>query len=283
MQTKLRELALTAVGVRENILRMTHAAGSGHPGGSLSIADYLTYLYHAEMNVRPDEPLWAERDRFVLSKGHTAPALYAVLASRGYFPESELLTLRQNGSRLQGHPNMHDTPGVDMSTGSLGQGISVATGMAKGLKHQQRDVNVYTVLGDGECDEGQVWEATMFAAHYGLDNLCIAVDVNGLQIDGATADVMNTASLAEKFTSFGARVTTVDGHSMAAIAEALEFFHAGRGSAQPTVILLRTVKGYGVSYMENVAGWHGKAPSDAELAKGLADLERARVQLKEAV
>ncbi|GAA0207184.1 transketolase [Selenomonas dianae] len=277
-----KELRLFAVKVREGILRGTHAAKSGHPGGSLSSTEYFTYLYNKEIRVDPKNPQDPNRDRFVLSKGHVAPGLYATLANRGFFPVDELLTLRHIGSRLQGHPNMNLTPGVDMSTGSLGQGISTAAGMAKGAKYLGKDINVYTLLGDGELAEGQVWEATMFAAHYKLDNLCITVDVNGLQIDGATADVMNTAPIDKKFEAFGCAVISIDGHDFAALEGAFKTFHANKGTGKPTVILMKTVKGKNISFMENNAGWHGKAPNDDELAQGLSELAAIRKTIEEA-
>ena len=277
-----KKLRLFAVKVREGILCGTHAAKSGHPGGSLSSTEYFTYLYNKEMRVDPKNPHEPSRDRFVLSKGHVAPGLYATLANRGFFPVDELLTLRHIGAHLQGHPNMNLTPGVDMSTGSLGQGISTAAGMAKGAKHLGKDIHVYTLLGDGELAEGQVWEATMFAAHYKLDNLCIAVDVNGLQIDGATVDVMNTAPLDAKFEAFGCVVITIDGHDYNAIEEAFKTFHANKGTGKPTVILMKTVKGKDISFMENNAGWHGKAPNDDELAQGLSELAAIRKAIEEA-
>ena len=276
-----KELRLFAVKVREGILRSTHAAKSGHPGGSLSSTEYFTYLYNKELRVDPKKPHDPERDRFVLSKGHVAPGLYATLANRGFFPVEELLTLRHIGSRLQGHPNMNLTPGVDMSTGSLGQGISTAVGMAKGAKYLKKNINVYTLLGDGELAEGQVWEATMFAAHYGLDNLCITVDVNGLQIDGATADVMNTEPIDKKFEAFGCAVLKIDGHDYEALERAFTAFHANKSSGNPTVILMKTIKGKDISFMENNAGWHGKAPNDDELARGLEELAAIRRDLEE--
>ena len=277
-----KELRLFAVKVREGILRGTHAAKSGHPGGSLSSTEYFTYLYNKEIRVDPKNPHDPNRDRFVLSKGHVAPGLYATLANRGFFPVDELLTLRHIGSRLQGHPNMNLTPGVDMSTGSLGQGISTAAGMAKGAKYLGKDINVYTLLGDGELAEGQVWEATMFAAHYKLDNLCITVDVNGLQIDGATADVMNTAPIDGKFEAFGCDVLWIDGHDFNALEKAFQRFHANKGTGKPTVILMKTVKGKDISFMENNAGWHGKAPNDDELAQGILELSAIRKKIEEA-
>ena len=279
--TEEQQLAQLAVTIREDVLRMTHAAGNGHPGGSLSAADYLVWLYSKELNVRPEEPDWAERDRFVLSKGHVVPALYAVLAHKGYFPVEDLITLRKPDSHLQGHPNMHDTPGIDMSSGSLGQGIGAAAGMAKGAKVLGEKLSVHVLLGDGECAEGEVWEAALYAAHYKLDNLCVAVDVNGLQIDGTTAEVMNTSPLDAKFEAFGFDVITVDGHDFADLAKGFARFHENQGSGRPTAILMKTVKGKGVSFMENNAGWHGKAPNDAELEQGLKELAAVRQQLEE--
>ena len=272
--------ALFAVKIREGILTSTHAGKSGHPGGSLSATEYFAYLYGKEIRVDPKNPKDENRDRFVLSKGHCAPGLYATLANKGFFPVEDLLTLRKLGSYLQGHPNMNLTPGVDMSTGSLGQGISTACGMAKAAKFLGKDINVYTLLGDGEVEEGQVWEAVMFAAHYKLDNLCIAVDVNGLQIDGATKDVMNSAPLDKKFSAFGCEVVTIDGHDFDALESAFKTFHATKD--KPTVILLRTVKGKGVSFMENQVGWHGKAPDDSQLQQALNELADARKKIEEA-
>lgn len=280
--TEEQELSELAVTIREDVLRMTHAAGNGHPGGSLSATDYFVWLYNKELNIRPEEPDWAERDRFVLSKGHVVPALYAVLAHKGYFPVEDLITLRKPDSHLQGHPNMNDTPGIDMSSGSLGQGIGAAAGMAKGAKVLGKKLNVHVLLGDGECAEGEVWESALYAAHYKLDNLCVAVDVNGLQIDGTTAEVMNTAPLDEKFKAFGFDVITVDGHDFKELAKGFAKFHENQGSGKPTAILMRTVKGKGVSFMENNAGWHGKAPNDAELEQGLKELAAIRQQIEEA-
>ena len=275
-----KELELFALTVREDILKSTTAAGSGHPGGSLSAADYLTYLYNKEMKVDPKNPQDNTRDRFVLSKGHGAPALYAVLARKGFFPVEDLMTLRQIGSHLQGHPNMNSTPGVDMSTGSLGQGLSVAAGMAKGAKYLGLDSNVYALEGDGELAEGEIWEALMFAAHYKLDNLCIAVDLNGLQIDGKTKDVMNSEPLDKKFDAFGCNVIKIDGHNFDELEKAFEFFHSNRNSGKPTVILMKTVKGKGVSFMENVADWHGKAANQAQLEQALKELRIQNEELR---
>lgn len=278
---KKKALQLFAVDVRENILKSTHSSKTGHPGGSLSSTDYFTYLYNEELRHNPSAPDDENRDRFVLSKGHVAPALYATLAQLGYFPQSELLTLRKIGSRLQGHPNMNATPGVDMSTGSLGQGISAAVGMAKGAKFLHKDINVYTLLGDGEIAEGQVWEATSFAAHYALDNLCIAVDINGLQIDGRTCDVLNMEPIDKKFEAFGCNVIKIDGHNFDDLEKAFTFFHNNQNTKKPTVILMKTIKGKGVSFMENIASWHGTAPNDQQLATALDELETARKNIKE--
>lgn len=277
-----KALQLKAVDVREGVLTSTHGAKAGHPGGSLSAADMFTYLYFAEMRIDPKNPKWADRDRFVLSKGHTAPGLYSALAERGYFPVEDLPTLRHIDSYLQGHPNMNTVPGIDMSTGSLGQGLSAAAGMAKGAKYLGKDVNVYSIVGDGELAEGQIWEATMFAAHYNLDNLCIIVDLNGLQIDGRTCDVMNTEPVDKKFESFGCEVVKIDGHDMEDIEKAFQKFHKNLGSGKPFAILMKTVKGKGVSFMEDKAGWHGKAPNDAEYEQGMAELEAIRKQIEEA-
>lgn len=275
-----KALQLTAVSVREGVLTSTHGAKAGHPGGSLSAADMFTYLYFKELRIDPKNPKWPDRDRFVLSKGHTAPGLYSTLAQRGFFPVEDLPTLRHIDSYLQGHPNMSTVPGVDMSTGSLGQGISAAAGMAKGAKFLNKDINVYTVLGDGELAEGQVWEATMFAAHYKLDNLCIIVDLNGLQIDGPTREVMNSAPVNDKFAAFGCDVVEIDGHDFDAIESAFRRFHDNHGAGKPTAILMHTTKGKDVSYMENNVDWHGKAPNDEEYAKGMADLAAVRAALE---
>ena len=266
--------------IRMGVIEGTHSAGCGHPGGSLSIADVLSYLYFKELNVDPAQPKMANRDRLVLSKGHAAPALYAALAERGFFPVEELKTLRKIGSRLQGHPNMNTVPSVDMSTGSLGQGISAAAGMAKAAKYLNKDLTVYTLMGDGELAEGECWEAFMFASNYKLDNLCVFVDVNRLQIDGRTSDVMNTEPLDKKLEAFGFRILKINGHDMAEIEKADEFYKAGKGQGVPTAILMDTLKGKCESFMEDQAGWHGKAPSDEELEKALAELDAAKAELE---
>jgi transketolase len=270
------QLAINACKVRMGIVASTHAAKCGHPGGSLSAADLFTYLYNKELNVDPANPKWEDRDRFVLSKGHTAPGLYAALAQRGFFPEEDLLTLRKAGSYLQGHPNMNSVPGVDMSTGSLGQGISTACGMALAAKVKGKDYRVYTLLGDGEIQEGQVWEACMFASHYKLDNLCVIIDNNGLQIDGDVAKVMSPYPIVEKLEAFGFHTQAIDGHDMEAIEAALNAAKAVKG--QPSAIVMKTVKGKGVSFMENNAGWHGVAPNDAQFEQAMNEL---RAQLSE--
>lgn len=266
-----KNLSIMACKVRMGIIESTHGAKAGHPGGSMSAADLFTYLYVHELKVDPANPKWSGRDRFVLSKGHTAPGLYAALALRGFFPVEDLPTLRHADSYLQGHPNMNDVPGVDMSTGSLGQGISCACGMALGLKHQNRMQRVYALLGDGEIQEGQVWEACMFAAHYRLDNLCIFIDNNGLQIDGEIARVMSPYPIDEKLRAFGFHVEVIDGHDFGQIEQAIEIAKATRGC--PTAVILKTVKGKGVSFMENQASWHGKAPNDAEYAQAMVELK----------
>lgn len=267
-----QELKNIAREVRKDIIRSLHAAKAGHPGGSLSAADYFTYLYFEEMNIDPAKPRDPDRDRFVLSKGHTVPGLYAVMAERGYFPKEELLTLRHLGSRLQGHPCMNYLPGIDMSTGSLGQGISAACGMALAAKIQNKSYRVYTVLGDGELEEGQVWEAAMFASAKKLDNLIAAVDNNNLQIDGPIDQVNSPYPIDEKFKAFGWHVIgPINGHDFDEIRQALTEAHTVTG--KPTVIILKTTKGKGVSFMENQAGWHGKAPNDAEYEQAMAELE----------
>ena len=266
-----KQLMATACKVRMGVIESTHGAKAGHPGGSLSATEVFTYLYFKEMNIDPKNPKWADRDRFVLSKGHTAPGLYAALAHRGFFPVEDLPTLRHIGSYLQGHPNMNEVPGVDMSTGSLGQGISAAAGMALASKYQGKSNRVYTLLGDGEIQEGQVWEAMMFAAHYKLDNFCAIIDNNGLQIDGAIADVMSPYPIDEKLKAFGFEVAVVDGHDFDQLEAA--FAQAKSTKGKPFAILMKTTKGKGVSYMENQAGWHGKAPNDEEYAIAMAELK----------
>lgn len=266
-----KELMITACKVRLGIIEGTHAAKCGHPGGSLSATEMFIYLYHKELNVDPANPKWEDRDRFVLSKGHTAPGMYAAMAQRGFFPVEDLKTLRKVNSHLQGHPNMHTTPGVDMCTGSLGQGISAACGMALGAKFQGKTNRVYTLLGDGEIQEGQVWEAAMFAHHYKLDNLCAIIDNNNLQIDGKVSDVMSPYPIAEKFQSFGWEVAQIDGHDFDQIEAAFAKARATKGV--PFAIIMKTVKGKGVSYMEDNADWHGKAPNDAEYEIAMAELK----------
>ena len=272
------QLQQIAAKVRMGIIESTHGAKAGHPGGSLSATEMFTYLYFKEMNIDPKNPKWEDRDRFVLSKGHTTPGLYATLANRGFFPVEDLPTLRHIDSYLQGHPNMNTVPGVDMSTGSLGQGISVAVGMALGAKHQGKDFRVYTLLGDGEIQEGQVWEACMAAAHYKLDNMCIVVDNNGLQIDGNIADVMSPYPIVDKLVAFGFDVQTIDGHDFDAIEAAFAYARTVKG--KPSAIVIKSTKGKGVSYMENNAGWHGKAPNDAEYAQAMAELKAQLAELE---
>ena len=269
-QSEKTVLAQTANRVRIGILDGVFNAGCGHPGGSLSIAELLTYLYFKEMKIDPANPKWEDRDRFVLSKGHTAPALYATLAERGFFPVEELKTLRKIDSRLQGHPDMKGIPGVDMSTGSLGLGISAACGMALAGKTAGKDYRVYTILGDGESEEGQVWEAAMFAAHYRLDNLVAIVDWNGLQIDGTVEEVMNPTPHNLKFAAFGWNVISIDAHDFDQIEAA--FAAARQVKGKPTAIIAKSVKGKGVSYMENAVQWHGAAPKEDLYRVGLADL-----------
>ena len=264
--------------VRVNIIESVYAAGCGHPGGSLSIADIITYLYFKELNVDPKNPKMDERDRFVLSKGHTAPALYAVLAERGFFDKEELKTLRKTASRLQGHPDMKGIPGVDMSTGSLGLGISAACGMALSAKTYGKDNRVYTILGDGESEEGQVWEAAMFAAHYKLDNLVAILDWNGLQIDGAITEVMNPTPHDEKFRAFGWHVISIDAHNFDEIEAAFEEAKTVKG--KPTAIIAKSIKGKGVSYMENACEWHGQAPKEDLYKVAIEDLGRIAESLK---
>ncbi|HJA32490.1 MAG TPA: transketolase [Candidatus Eisenbergiella pullicola] len=266
------ELSRMANEVRKGIVTAVHGAKAGHPGGSLSAADIFTYLYFEEMNIDPADPRKEDRDRFVLSKGHTAPGLYSALAYRGYFPVEDLPTLRHLGSYLQGHPCMQEVPGVDMSSGSLGQGISAAVGMALGARMSGADFRVYTLLGDGEIEEGQVWEAAMFAGHRKLDNLVVIVDNNGLQIDGKIEDVCSPYPIDEKFRAFNFHVVNIDGNDMQQIREA--FAEARSTKGMPTAIIAHTLKGKGVSFMEGQAGWHGKAPNDEEYKIAMADLER---------
>lgn len=269
------ELQKTANEIRKGIVTAVHAAKAGHPGGSLSAADVYTYLYFEEMNVDPKDPKKADRDRFVLSKGHTAPGLYSTLANRGYFPVEDLKTLRQIGSHLQGHPCLQHTPGVDMSSGSLGQGISTAVGMAMSAKLSNDSYRVYTLLGDGEIQEGQVWEAAMFAGHRKLDNLVVIVDNNGLQIDGRIEDVCSPYPIDKKFEAFNFHVINVaDGNDFDQLRAA--FKEAKETKGMPTAIVLKTVKGKGVSYMENQAGWHGKAPNDDEYAQANGRIKESR-------
>jgi len=274
-QSEIRELQILASKARIGAIIGTFNAKSGHPGGSLSAADMFTYLYYKEMNVDPTRPDWEDRDRFVLSKGHCCPSLYAILALKGYFGWEELSVLRHVGAMLQGHPDMKRTPGVDMSSGSLGQGISAACGMALAAKLDRKDWRVYTMLGDGECEEGEVWEAAMFASHKGLDNLTVIVDVNGLQIDGTTAEVGGVEPLDTKFESFGFDVAVIDGHDFNAIEDAMA---QAKASSKPFAIIMKTVKGKGVSFMENQVGWHGKAPNAEQYEIAMAELE---AQLKE--
>ena len=277
---KSKELRLKrlANNVRLGIIEGVYSAGCGHPGGSLSIADIMTYLYFEELNIDPENPTKADRDRFVLSKGHTAPCLYSVLAERGFFPKEELKTLRRIDSRLQGHPDMKGIPGVDMTTGSLGLGISTACGMALSAKTYGDGYRVYTVVGDGESEEGQVWEAAMFAAHYKLDNLVCILDLNGLQIDGAITEVMNPTPHDEKFKAFGWHVITIDAHDFSQIEAALTEAKSVKG--KPTAIIARSVKGKGVSYMENACQWHGQAPNEELYKVAVGDLMAIAETLK---
>ena len=270
-EAKIQELKKLATEVRLGILEGVHAAASGHPGGSLSIADILTYLYFEEMNIDPANPKWDDRDRFVLSKGHCAPALYTVLALKGYFPREEIANLRQIDSFLQGHPDMKGTPGVDMSTGSLGLGISTACGMALAAKIKGKDYRTYTIVGDGESQEGQVWEAAMFAAHYNLDNFCLIIDWNNLQIDGKITDVMDPTPHDKKLEAFGFHVISINAHDFNEIEAALNEAKTVKG--KPTAIIAKSVKGKGVSFMEDQASWHGSAPNDEQYAQAVAELK----------
>ncbi|MBQ8399904.1 MAG: transketolase [Clostridia bacterium] len=272
-KTQLNELVKISGKVRLGIIEGTYQAGSGHPGGSLSCADILTYLYFAQMNVRPEEPKFEDRDRFVLSKGHAAPALYSVLAHRGFFPVEDLKTLRKIDSKLQGHPDMNKTPGVDISTGSLGIGLSNACGMAIAAKLQNKSYRVYAVTGDGEIQEGQIWEAAMFASHYKLDNLTVFVDANGLQIDGRTTDVLSPEPIDKRFEAFGWEVQRINGHDFEEIEKATEYAKTVKG--KPCAIICNTTKGKGVSFMEDKAGWHGVAPKKDEYEQAVMELTQA--------
>lgn len=264
------ELERIAKDIRVNIIKMLEKSKSGHPGGSLSAVEIFTALYFKEMRIDPDNPKWVDRDRFVLSKGHGTPVLYATLAERGFFPKEELDNFRKIDSMLQGHPDMKDTPGVDMTTGSLGQGLAAANGMALAGKLDNKDYRVYAIIGDGECQEGMIWEAAMLAAHYKLDNLTVFLDHNGLQIDGKTVDIMNIEPIDEKFKAFGWHVIKINGHSFDEIFNAIE--EAKNTKGNPTMIIANTIKGKGVSFMEDQVGWHGKAPSEEEAAKALEEL-----------
>lgn len=268
---KVKELKLHAANVRKMALEAVYSAGAGHPGGSMSVADILTYLYMVEMNVDPTNPKDPDRDRFVLSKGHCSPALYGVLAERGFIPKEDIKTFRHIDSYLQGHPEMNKVSGVDMSTGSLGQGISAACGMAKSAKLDNKDYRVYVALGDGESEEGQVWEAAMFAAHYELDNLTVFLDYNGLQIDGDIKEVMNPTPFDKKFEAFNWHVIKIDAHDFQQIEAAVQEAKATKG--KPTLILATSVKGKGISYMENKAEWHGTAPNKEEYEQGIKELD----------
>lgn len=270
MERDLAHLTKVANTLRQDIIKMLTESASGHPGGSLSAVEILTSLYFSEMNINPENPKWEDRDRFVLSKGHAAPLLYAVLAERGFFDKKHLMTLRKIGSMLQGHPNMNETPGVDMSTGSLGQGLSAANGMAIAGKLNKKNYRVYVLLGDGELEEGQVWEAAMSAAHYKLDNLTAFVDHNGLQIDGPITKVMNPEPIGDKFKAFGWNVIEINGHNFNEIFDAID--EAKKTGGKPTMIVAKTIKGKGVSFMENQAGWHGTAPNKEQEEIALKEL-----------
>ncbi len=270
MNTSVRELEIIANDIRKDIITMLAQAGSGHPGGSLSAADILAALYFKEMNVDSSKPEWEDRDRFVLSKGHAAPVLYATLAKKGYFPKEELLKLRKIDSMLQGHPDMKDTPGVDMSTGSLGQGFSASCGMAIAGKIDKKNYRVYTLLGDGELQEGIVWEAAMLASHYKLDNLTAIIDNNGLQIDGRNDEILSVEPIADKFKAFGWNVLEIDGHSIESILDSFE--KSRKQKSMPTVIIAKTIKGKGVSFMEDKVNWHGNAPKEEEKIQALKEL-----------
>lgn len=279
MDSKTKKaLEIFALKIRMGIIESTYSAKAGHPGGSLSSADVFAYLYEKELNYKADDPKWDGRDRFVLSKGHCAPGLYSALAYKGFFPVEDLKTLRHIDSYLQGHPNMNTVPGIDMSTGSLGQGISAAAGMAKGAKYLGKSINVYTLLGDGEIEEGQVWEAMMFAAQYKLDNLCVIIDSNGLQIDGSCDEVMSAEPIDEKLKAFGFDVVTIDGNDFEQLEDAFAKFHDTND--KPFAIIMKTVKGKGVSYMENEVGWHGKAPNDEEYRIAMDELTAKLAELE---
>ncbi len=275
------ELAIIANRVRKHALTGVYNAQSGHPGGSLSVADVLTYLYFEVMNIDPENPKMADRDRLVLSKGHTAPALYATLAERGYFPVEDVYTLRRIDSRMQGHPDMKNIPGIDMSTGSLGQGVSTAGGMALSAKLDNKNFRVYSILGDGELEEGQVWEQAMFAAHYKLDNLTIFVDFNGLQIDGDITKVMNPTPIDKKFEAFGWNVVVCNAHDFNELEEAVNAAKACKG--KPTAVIMNSVKGKNVSFMENNAGWHGSAPNEEQYNQAMTELDAKIAELEAAL
>lgn len=269
--SRLNELKKNATEVRRGVIEAVYSASSGHPGGSLSVADILTYLYFVEMRIDPENPKWEERDRLVLSKGHTSPGLYSVLAQRGYFPKEDLKMFRQVNSHLQGHPDMKGTPGVDMTTGSLGLGFSAACGMALSAKLKNADYRTYAILGDGESQEGQIWEAAMFAAHYKLDNLCAVLDFNGLQIDGPVVEIMNPTPLDEKFAAFGWHVITCCAHDFEQLERA--FNEAKTIKGKPTIIIANSIKGKCISYMENQASWHGTAPNAEQYARAITELD----------
>ena len=277
--SKVKSLAAFATRIRMKVVEGTFHAKSGHPGGSMSIADVLAYLYTEEMRIDPANPAWEDRDRFVMSKGHCAPALYGALALRGFFPEEEIKSLRHTGAMLQGHPCMTTTPGVDMSTGSLGQGVSTAVGMALGARISGKDFRAYAILGDGEIQEGQVWEAAMFAAHKKLSNLCVIVDNNNLQIDGTVDEVNSPYPIPEKFAAFGFNVVEIDGHDFEQIADA--FAKARACTDKPTAIVMTTVKGKGVSCMENQVGWHGKGPNAEEYELAMKELQATLAAIEE--
>lgn len=277
-QNRIKELSINAYKIRKDALTAVYSAASGHPGGSLSIADVMSLLYFEVMNIDPKNPHMAERDRFVMSKGHCAPALYATLANRGFFPTADCATFRQADSYLQGHPDMKGVPGVDMSTGSLGQGVCAANGMALAAKLDNKSYRVYSVLGDGELEEGQVWEAAMFAAHYKLDNHTAFVDFNGLQIDGPITEVMSPLPIDEKFRAFGWHVIVTDAHDLQKLADAIDEAKATKG--KPTVVIMKSVKGKGVSFMENQAGWHGAAPNKEQYEQAISELDAKIAELE---